>query len=227
MLFPIVWHCNDIHCATCVTPLIILCMCHLHAPPSVTIILHLIASSSLFASTLTLSKFDTPQQEVRLDMGKGTALAHSISVGELDPSSSSSPTHHSQKHHQIATRGAGMESSGLRNRSSAAAHHQQQHRPSMVFSSSGGGGGGNGGEGPSSPHPVQSAATTTGGMNIQIPIPKNLNELFGVSPSDIDKYSRVVFPVCFVCFNLMYWMIYLHISKTLDPNAFDDESVVS
>lgn len=29
---------------------------------------------------------------------------------------------------------------------------------------------------------------------------------FGCKPSDIDKYSRVVFPVCFVCFNLMYWV---------------------
>lgn len=44
---------------------------------------------------------------------------------------------------------------------------------------------------------------------------KNPNKLFGVSPSDIDKYSRVVFPVCFVCFNLMYWIIYLHISDVL------------
>lgn len=44
---------------------------------------------------------------------------------------------------------------------------------------------------------------------------KNTNKLFGVSPSDIDKYSRVVFPVCFVCFNLMYWIIYLHISDVL------------
>lgn len=41
---------------------------------------------------------------------------------------------------------------------------------------------------------------------------KNPNKLLGVSPSDIDKYSRVIFPVCFVCFNLMYWIIYLHIS---------------
>ncbi|KAL7642734.1 UNVERIFIED_CONTAM: hypothetical protein RMT77_007299 [Armadillidium vulgare] len=44
---------------------------------------------------------------------------------------------------------------------------------------------------------------------------KNLNKLYGCSPSDIDKYSRIVFPVCFVCFNLMYWIIYLHISD--DP----------
>lgn len=40
---------------------------------------------------------------------------------------------------------------------------------------------------------------------------KNLNKMLGVSSSDIDKYSRVVFPVCFVCFNLMYWIIYMHI----------------
>lgn len=49
-----------------------------------------------------------------------------------------------------------------------------------------------------------------------VPFCKNTNKLFGVSPSDIDKYSRVVFPVCFVCFNLMYWIIYLHISDVLD-----------
>ena len=44
---------------------------------------------------------------------------------------------------------------------------------------------------------------------------KNPNKLFGVSPSDIDKYSRVIFPVCFVCFQLMYWIIYTHISDIL------------
>ena len=47
---------------------------------------------------------------------------------------------------------------------------------------------------------------------------KNPNKLLGISPSDIDKYSRVVFPVCFVCFNLMYWIIYLHISDQLEED---------
>nr|SVE75871.1 EOG090X09BQ [Daphnia hispanica] len=34
---------------------------------------------------------------------------------------------------------------------------------------------------------------------------KNLNVMYGASPSTIDKYSRVIFPVCFTCFHLMYW----------------------
>ena len=50
---------------------------------------------------------------------------------------------------------------------------------------------------------------------VMIPPGKDLNKLYGFTPSDIDKYSRVVFPVCFVCFNLMYWIIYLHISDVV------------
>ena len=41
---------------------------------------------------------------------------------------------------------------------------------------------------------------------------KNLQKMMGISPSDIDKYSRIFFPVTFTCFNLMYWIIYLHVS---------------
>jgi len=47
---------------------------------------------------------------------------------------------------------------------------------------------------------------------------KNLNQMFGASPSSIDKYSRVIFPVCFTCFHLMYWVIYLHISDEIADN---------
>ncbi|XP_054158469.1 gamma-aminobutyric acid receptor subunit beta-like [Oppia nitens] len=53
--------------------------------------------------------------------------------------------------------------------------------------------------------------------------PKNPNTLFGVCPSDIDKYSRVVFPVCFLCFNLMYWIIYMHISDFLLEESSGDK----
>ena len=39
------------------------------------------------------------------------------------------------------------------------------------------------------------------------------NKILGVRASDIDKYSRVVFPIMFLSFHLMYWMIYLTISN--------------
>ena len=41
---------------------------------------------------------------------------------------------------------------------------------------------------------------------------KDLNKLFGMTASDIDKYSRIFFPVTFTCFQLMYWIIYSHLS---------------
>ena len=47
---------------------------------------------------------------------------------------------------------------------------------------------------------------------------KNLQKMGGISPSDIDKYSRVLFPVSFICFNLMYWIIYLNISEEVVPD---------
>src|SRR6218665_2705139 len=62
---------------------------------------------------------------------------------------------------------------------------------------------------------AENATPSTPPPAIPIPGAKNQNTLFGVCPSDIDKYSRVVFPVCFLCFNLMYWIIYMHISEFL------------
>lgn len=47
---------------------------------------------------------------------------------------------------------------------------------------------------------------------------RQFDTIFRVRPSDIDKYSRVVFPVCFICFQLMYWLVYLHISTFDDQN---------
>ena len=44
---------------------------------------------------------------------------------------------------------------------------------------------------------------------------KNLQKMLGISPSDIDKYSRIFFPVTFICFSLMYWIIYLHVSDEI------------
>ncbi|XP_054276918.1 gamma-aminobutyric acid receptor subunit beta-like isoform X4 [Macrosteles quadrilineatus] len=56
-------------------------------------------------------------------------------------------------------------------------------------------------------------------MTVPFPRPGHVDKtgtlFLGITPSDIDKYSRVIFPVCFVCFNLMYWIIYLHISDVV------------
>jgi len=47
---------------------------------------------------------------------------------------------------------------------------------------------------------------------------KKLDTILGCSSSDVDKYSRIVFPVTFICFNLMYWIIYLHVSDEVEDD---------
>ena len=42
---------------------------------------------------------------------------------------------------------------------------------------------------------------------------KDVNRIYGMTASDIDKYSRILFPVTFTCFQLMYWIIYLHLGS--------------
>ena len=39
--------------------------------------------------------------------------------------------------------------------------------------------------------------------------------------SDIEKYSRILFPTVFICFNILYWAIYLNISVTHDISKFE------
>ena len=41
---------------------------------------------------------------------------------------------------------------------------------------------------------------------------QDLNKMFGMRGSDIDRYSRIIFPVTFICFQLMYWVAYQHMS---------------
>ena len=42
--------------------------------------------------------------------------------------------------------------------------------------------------------------------------PQPPTRLFGMRASDIDKYSRVIFPIMFITFHLMYWMVYLSLA---------------
>lgn len=38
--------------------------------------------------------------------------------------------------------------------------------------------------------------------------------------SHIDKHSRAVFPLAFLCFNILYWVSYLHVSRKPQHDDF-------
>ena len=52
----------------------------------------------------------------------------------------------------------------------------------------------------------------------RVPEPqRHPDKMMGVSPSDIDKWSRIIFPATFAAFNLLYWPLYSHLSnETVD-----------
>jgi glycine receptor alpha-3 len=53
---------------------------------------------------------------------------------------------------------------------------------------------------------------------VSIKLLNSPDKIYGLSSSDLDKYSRILFPIVFVCFQLIYWLVYLHISDVTEPD---------
>jgi hypothetical protein len=70
-------------------------------------------------------------------------------------------------------------------------------------------------DGPAPPPAPPSAPKLIPSMMAGVVTPKDINKMFGITASDIDKYSRMIFPITFVCFQLMYWIIYQHLSDII------------
>ena len=70
-------------------------------------------------------------------------------------------------------------------------------------------------DGPAPPPAPPSAPKLIPSMMASVVTPKDINKMFGITASDIDKYSRMIFPITFVCFQLMYWIIYQHLSDII------------
>ena len=68
---------------------------------------------------------------------------------------------------------------------------------------------------PAPPPAPPSAPKLIPSMMASVVTPKDINKMFGITASDIDKYSRMIFPITFVCFQLMYWIIYQHLSDII------------
>uniref|UniRef100_A0A6G1S985 Gamma-aminobutyric acid receptor subunit beta n=1 Tax=Aceria tosichella TaxID=561515 RepID=A0A6G1S985_9ACAR len=117
--------------------------------------------------------------------------------------------HHHHQHHQRRLTGGGAETMAGGGELAVSSvvgmtpiKHHHQHTP------------------PTAPpaEPADPSAVVTSKAQDQSAGETNVR-ICGLTPSDIDKYSRVVFPICFVCFCQMYWIIYGHISQQIDDHG--------